>query len=67
MSKFTLIARVSDGLHLAASMEEEKDHRDLDAFKTQAKKIVKQLNSSSPSRMTIEAGPSSFKYGGCPA
>ena len=40
MVKLTLIARVSDGLPLAASMEDEKDHRELDVYKSQAKKIL---------------------------
>jgi len=60
MAKFTLMARISDGLPLAASMEEEKDHRELDAQKAQAKKIVKGLNSNSPTRMTIDAGSNHF-------
>ena len=38
------------------------DGRQLDQQKNEAKRIVKTLNSSSPSRMTIEAGSSSFKY-----
>mmetsp|Transcript_29095 Transcript_29095/g.93795 ORF Transcript_29095/g.93795 Transcript_29095/m.93795 type:complete len:215 (+) Transcript_29095:26-670(+) len=62
MPKLTLIARVVDGLPLAASMEEEKDHRELDAYKSQAKRIVKQLNAASPQRMTIEAGANNFHY-----
>ena len=33
MPKLTLVARLTDGLPLAASMEEEKDHRELDAYK----------------------------------
>eukprot|EP00962_Isochrysis_galbana_P019122 scaffold5569_cov116-Isochrysis_galbana.AAC.2 len=61
MPKLTLIARVVDGLPLAASMEEEKDHRELDAYKSQAKRIVKQLNAASPQRMTIEAGANNFQ------
>lgn len=58
----TLLSRVSDGLPLAASMEDEKDHRELDQLKTQAKKIVKQLNSASPSKSTIDAGTALFHY-----
>ena len=36
MPKLTLLSRISDGLPLAASMEDEKDHRELDAYKAQA-------------------------------
>ena len=61
MAKMTLLSRVSDGLPLAASMEDEKDHRELDAYKTQAKKIVKTLTTASPGRMTIESGGSFFQ------
>ena len=66
MPKLTLIARVSDGLPLAASMDDEKDHRELDNCKSQAKKIVKQLHSGSPRKLTIDSGPSCFKYASCP-
>ena len=58
----TLLSRVSDGLPLAASMEDEKDHRHLDGLKSQAKKIVKQLTASSPSKVSIENGQSFFHY-----
>jgi len=58
----TLLARISDGLPLAASMEDEKDHRELDSWKTQAKKIVKQITAASPSKLSIEAGASFFHY-----
>ena len=58
----TLLSRVSDGLPLAASMEDEKDHRHLDGLKSQAKKIVKQLTASSPSKVSIENGSSFFHY-----
>ena len=58
----TLISRVSDGLPLAASMEDEKDHRELDGLKTQAKRIVKQLTANSPSKVSIDSGSSFFHY-----
>ena len=59
--RLTLVARVSDGLPLAASMEDEKEHRQMDDYKTQAKKIVKRLNSTSPPRISIESGGSFFQ------
>ena len=55
------LSRVSDGLPLAASMEDEKDHRELDAYKAQAKKIIKTLSAASPGKMTIESGGSTFQ------
>ena len=62
MPKMTLLARISDGLPLAASMEDEKDHRELDGWKTQAKKIIKQMTAASPSKLSIESGTSYFHY-----
>mmetsp|Transcript_16847 Transcript_16847/g.56574 ORF Transcript_16847/g.56574 Transcript_16847/m.56574 type:complete len:215 (-) Transcript_16847:103-747(-) len=62
MPKLTIIARVSDGLPLAASMEDDKYHQDLDVYKNQAKRIFKQLNASSPSRLSIESGSEVFHY-----
>ena len=61
MVKMTLLHRVSDGLPLAASMEDEKDHRELDAYKAQAKKIIKTLTTASPGKMSIESGGSTFQ------
>ena len=58
----TLLSRVSDGLPLAASMEDEKDHREMDSLKNQAKKIVKQLTASSSSKVSIDNGASFFHY-----
>ena len=59
----TLLSRISDQLPLAASMEDEKDHRELDAYKAQAKKIIKQLHNGSPPRLSIETGTgASFHY-----
>lgn len=62
MPKMTYIARMSDGLWLAASMEDEKDHTDLDRLKAQAKKIVKQITPASPSKLSIESGSAFFHY-----
>jgi len=58
----TLLSRVSDGLPLAASMEDEKDHRELDGLKSQAKRIVKQLTPFSASKVSIDSGSSFFHY-----
>jgi len=62
MPKLTIIARTRDGLPLAASMEDDKYHRDLDVFKNQAKRIFKQLTPSSPARLSIESGSEVFHY-----
>ena len=43
-------------------MEEEKDHRESDAWKAQAKKIVKQITPGSPNRLSIESGSCFFHY-----
>jgi hypothetical protein len=61
MPKLTIIARVVDGLPLAASMEDDKYHRDLDVYKNQAKRIFKQLTNSSPGRLSIETGSEIFQ------
>jgi len=63
MPRMTLLSRVSDGLPLAASMEDEKDKdHDLDGLKSQAKKIVKHLTSSNPARVSVDAGSAFFHY-----
>jgi len=62
MPRFTLIARLSDHLPLAASIEEERDQANGSVYKSQAKKIIKQLNTSSPERCTIESSPYAFHY-----
>jgi hypothetical protein len=65
--KFTLIFRVpaSPGqlpMPLAASMDDEKDvNGELETFKGQAKKIMRQTSSASPSPCTLEAGAYSFQ------
>ena len=57
----TLLSRVSDGLPLAASMEDEKDHRELDGYKAQAKKLLKTMNNGAPARVSVESGSSVFQ------
>lgn len=63
MPKMTQLARISDGLPLAASMEEEKDQKaELEDWKSQAKKIVRQIGPGSPSKLSIDIGSSFFHY-----
>lgn len=67
MPKVTLIARLSDGLPLAASMADENDAyaKELETYERQAKKLLRSLASSRgsepPSRddecVTVESGP----------
>ncbi|KAM4605098.1 vesicle-trafficking protein SEC22b-A [Polymixia lowei] len=63
MVLLTMIARVADGLPLAASMqEEEQSGRDLQHYQNQAKQLCRKLNAQSPTRCTLEAGDTSFHY-----
>ena len=56
-----LLSRISDGLPLAASMEDEKDHRELDGYKAQAKKLLKTMSNGAPARVSVESGQSVFQ------
>ncbi|RWS30004.1 vesicle-trafficking protein SEC22b-like protein [Leptotrombidium deliense] len=59
----TMIARVSDGLPLAASVQEnEQMGRSVMEYQNQAKMLFKKLTIDSPSQMTIETGPFLFHY-----
>jgi len=63
MPRMTLLSRVSDGLPLAASMEDEKDKdKELDGLKAQAKRIVKHLTSSNPTQVSADARSAIFHY-----
>ncbi len=70
MPKLTLLSRITDGLPLAASMEDEKDHRELDAYKAQARKLLKTMNNGVLARVSVESGQSVFQCAAatvCPA
>ncbi|XP_007908424.2 vesicle-trafficking protein SEC22b-like [Callorhinchus milii] len=57
----TIIARVADGLPLAASMQEdEQSGRNLQQYQLQAKQLVHKLNELSPARCSLEAGDYTF-------
>lgn len=63
MTSLTMIARVADGLPLAASIQEdEQSGRDLQQYQTQAKQLCRKLNAQSPDRCTLEAGDMNFHY-----
>nr|XP_057920962.1 vesicle-trafficking protein SEC22b-A [Doryrhamphus excisus] len=63
MILLTMIARVADGLPLAASMQEnDQSGRDLQQYQRQAKQLCRKLNAQSPDRCTVEAQDMSFHY-----
>ncbi|XP_029308751.1 LOW QUALITY PROTEIN: vesicle-trafficking protein SEC22b-A [Cottoperca gobio] len=63
MTSLTMIARVADGLPLAASIQEdEQSGRDLQHYQSQAKQLCRKLNAQSPDRCTLEAGDMNFHY-----
>ncbi|CAO0791350.1 Longin-like domain-containing protein [Mucor lusitanicus] len=62
MVKTTIIARISDGLPLAASMDDEQVETELAEYKGQAKTIFKRLNINSEPRCSIESGKYVFHY-----
>ncbi|KAI9339144.1 Longin-like domain-containing protein [Pilaira anomala] len=62
MVKTTIIARISDGLPLAASMDDEQVETELAEYKGQAKTIFKRLSPNSEPRCSIESGKYVFHY-----
>uniref|UniRef100_A0A8C6WG44 SEC22 homolog B, vesicle trafficking protein b n=1 Tax=Neogobius melanostomus TaxID=47308 RepID=A0A8C6WG44_9GOBI len=63
MVLLTMIARLADGLPLAASMQEDEQlGRDIQQYQSQAKQLFKKLNEQSPTRCTLEAGSVTFHY-----
>ncbi|KAJ1998829.1 SNAP receptor [Coemansia thaxteri] len=62
MVKSTIIARVADGLPLAASMDDEQAESELAGYKSQAKAVFKKLNAQSEPMCSIESGPYYLHY-----
>lgn len=62
MVKSTIIARIADGLPLAASMDDEQAESELSGYKSQAKAIFKKLNSHSEPMCSIDSGPYYLHY-----
>ncbi|TGZ74074.1 hypothetical protein CRM22_001142 [Opisthorchis felineus] len=63
MIYFTLIARVADGLPLAATIQEDdRLSRHIVQYQNQAKQLVCRLTPTSPSRCSLIAGPYVFHY-----
>jgi vesicle transport protein SEC22 len=58
----TILCRVSDGMPLVESADDEKDHRSLDELKKNAKAVCKRLNSQSPPKCSVEAAEHCFYY-----
>ncbi|KAJ3320484.1 SNAP receptor [Boothiomyces sp. JEL0866] len=61
MVKSTIIARVADGLPLAASMDDEET-QDLTEYKNQARQLFKKLSSNSEQRCSIDSNQFVFHY-----
>lgn len=70
MIEYTAIARVNDGLLLAASMPASSatsasghhTQNELNALKEQARMILKKLSHDSPLKLSIESGSNVFSY-----
>lgn len=59
----TMIARVFDGLPLAASVQEdEQTGKNILEYQNQAKRLFKTLNENSPQRCSVETGNFLFHY-----
>lgn len=58
----TMIARISDGLPLAASVQEDEQvGRGIPTYQSQAKQLFKKLDPGSPAQMSLETGPYYFQ------
>ncbi|XP_076352065.1 vesicle-trafficking protein SEC22b-like [Tachypleus tridentatus] len=63
MVLMTMIARLSDGLPLAASVQEdEQSGQNILEYQNQAKMLFRKLNAQSPPFCSIETGPYMFHY-----
>lgn len=65
MVKLTMIARLSDGLPLAEGLDSDKDQRELEQYKQQAKNLFKKLGNGpghQAPRMSFESGPFTLQY-----
>ncbi|KDN38042.1 putative SEC22-synaptobrevin [Tilletiaria anomala UBC 951] len=62
MVRSTQIARVSDGLPLAQSVDDDQTEKDLSEYKQQAKLIFRRLGPSAEQRCSIESGNYTLHY-----
>jgi vesicle transport protein SEC22 len=61
----TMIARLADGLPLAASVHDDghtNSGRSMVEYQNQAKQLFRRMNGNSPVRGTVETGPYLFHY-----
>jgi vesicle transport protein SEC22 len=64
MAFMTMIARLSDGLPLSASVQDDvhtNSGRSIVEYQNQAKQLFKRMNTNSPARGTVETGPYLFQ------
>jgi len=57
-----MIARIADGLPLAASMQEEETGRSLLEYQSQAKQLFRRMNANSPNKGSLQTGQFLFHY-----
>ncbi|KAL5251173.1 hypothetical protein ACHWQZ_G016772 [Mnemiopsis leidyi] len=63
MVLLTLLARVTDGLPLSASIDNSNEkEQNLQVYQNQAKQLFRKLSHNSPSRCTLESGPMLIHY-----
>ncbi|GFW90628.1 vesicle-trafficking protein SEC22b [Trichonephila clavipes] len=62
MIVLTIIARIGDGLILTESVQHEETGRTTYEYHSQAKSILRKLNSQSVPVYSIETGPYYFQY-----
>ncbi|KAF8665626.1 hypothetical protein AX16_000081 [Volvariella volvacea WC 439] len=62
MVRSTIIARASDGLPLAASVDDEQTDQELQEHKQQAKLIFRRITPNSEPRCSIESGSYTLHY-----
>lgn len=63
MVLMTMVARVADGLPLAASIQEDDQlGKNVVDYQNQAKRLFKTLTATSPIKCSIESGPYLFHY-----
>lgn len=62
MVLLTLLARVTDGLPLSASIDNNENQQNLTVYQNQAKQLFRKLSPNSPSRCTLESGVMLMHY-----
>ncbi|ESN90195.1 hypothetical protein HELRODRAFT_90867 [Helobdella robusta] len=62
MILMTMIARIGDGLPLAASQQEDQFGPNLLEYQSQAKQLFKKMNSSTPAKGSLETNSYLFHY-----